>query len=147
MIVNVFSKKEFTTFMHLREINDKTVLDSNEYFLCIDSTGGPHSIPFFNKTHPNVLQMHFDDVFDDRTNWGEDIQDYYTAKAPTQSDILEMYYFIKGVPSEATINIYCTKGQSRSKAVGDFLKGTVEYKNDGSAYDRIVSILGEIDDR
>jgi len=149
MNVRVFSKTKFITLMHLSEINDRTVCDSNEYYLCIDSTGGPHSKPFFEKHHANVCQMYFDDVFSDKKNWGEDIQDYYYAKAPTESDIVHMYRFVNKVPREAAINIYCTKGKSRSRAVGDFILGTHQFRNDGSAYDRIVGIMEEIkhDDR
>ena len=83
MIAVSYSKKDFVSKMQSENITDVTVEDTNDYYICIDSTGGPNSEPYFKQFHPNVLNLCFDDVAEDQTNWGEDIQSYYKAVAPT----------------------------------------------------------------
>ena len=94
MIAVSYSKKDFVSKMQKENITDTTVEDTNDYYICIDSTGGPDSEPYFKQFHPNVLNLCFDDVSTDSTNWGEDIKDYYTAVAPTLTQIQHISNFL-----------------------------------------------------
>ena len=78
MIAVSYSKKDFVSKMQSDDITDVTVEDTNDYYICIDSTGGPTSEPYFEQFHPNVLNLCFDDVAEDSTNCGEDIKAYHT---------------------------------------------------------------------
>ena len=128
MIAVSYSKKDFVSKMQKENITDTTVEDTNDYYICIDSTGGPDSEPYFKQFHPNVLNLCFDDVSTDSTNWGEDIKDYYTAVAPTLTQIQHISNFLKDACG--TVHIHCMKGESRSKAVADYVNNT-RIKHDG----------------
>jgi len=137
-----YSKLDFISKLQAEGITDQTVEDSNDYYICIDSTGGPGSEPYFNKFHPNVLNLSFDDVSEDQLNWGEDIKDYYRAVAPTITQMSYIKTFIDN--AVGNIHIHCTKGQSRSKAVADFIN-KIESKQDSKyAYNLIRSTLDEL---
>jgi len=121
MIVKVFSKKNFVAVMLDNNISDASVEASGEYFICIDSTGGPDSQPYFSETHSNVIRLVFDDVEIDSLNWGADIQAYYEAKSMCEDHAVDLFKFIQTIPKNSTINIHCAKGQSRSVAVKSFI--------------------------
>jgi predicted protein tyrosine phosphatase len=121
MNINVVSKKEFVTILVVNNITDTTVDDCGQYFICIDSTGGPESAPYFQQTHSNVIRLVFDDVETDCSNWGPDIQAYYNAVAMREEQAHLLYKFIEAIPKNSTINIHCAKGQSRSVAVKSFI--------------------------
>jgi predicted protein tyrosine phosphatase len=122
MIVKVFSKQDFVSSMVEQTITDATVDKSADYYICIDSTGGPDSVEYFKDLHANVIRLVFDDVEQDTRMWGNDIQDYYNAVAMTESQAQDLYKFIQTIPKTSTINIHCAKGQSRSVAIASFLQ-------------------------
>ena len=125
MIAVSYSKKDFVSKMQSENITDVTVEDTNDYYICIDSTGGPNSEPYFKQFHPNVLNLCFDDVAEDQTNWGEDIQSYYKAVAPTLTQIQHISNFLKDACG--TIHVHCMKGESRSKAVADYVSYRIHH--------------------
>lgn len=121
MIVKVFSKVDFVNSLLSNHITDDNVEQSGQYFICIDSTGGPRSAAYFEQSHNNVIRLVFDDVEEDAVMWGNDIQAHYDAVAMTMPQAVDLYEFIKTIPKNSTINIHCAKGQSRSVAVQSFL--------------------------
>jgi ethanolamine utilization protein EutA (predicted chaperonin) len=84
------------------------------YYISILPTGGPHSFPIFNENYPNVITLIFDDVLMDcvKTNPGSNSLRFARAMTKKQAD--ELCKFIKRVPTNATINIHCVEGKSRS---------------------------------
>lgn len=92
-----------------------------EYYICINSAGGSDSEIIFEDSL-RVKNFWFDDTLFDTVKWGPDIQDYYPAIAITYEQGFELYEFIKKIPQDAVVNVYCSKGSSRSGAVGQFLK-------------------------
>ena len=124
MKTQVYSKETFIKEMNSRGINDSTVSSVPEYFICIDPTGGPHSVKFFKEEHPNVIRLQFDDCESDETKWGENIQAFYEAKAMVLEQAEIIVNFVKSMPADAIVNIFCTKGMSRSVAVASFLNNT-----------------------
>ena len=121
MNIKVLSKKEFVSKMLSDNITDESVGSCGQYFICIDSTGGPDSTAYFERPHSNVIRLVFDDVEADCTNWGPDIQAYYNAIAMHEEQAHILFEFIRAIPKNSTINIYCAKGQSRSVAVKSFI--------------------------
>lgn len=137
-----YSKSEFVAKMKKEEITDKTVEDTNDYYICIDPTGGPNSEPYFEKIHPNVLNICFDDVAEDVTHWGDDIKAYYKAVAPTLVQITCIKSFLNN--AVGTVHVHCMKGESRSKAVVDYVNNSWT-DNDGKyAYGIIRNTLDEL---
>lgn len=130
MNINVLSKKDFVSAMLANNITDDSVENCNEFFICIDSTGGPDSVAYFNRHHFNVIRLVFDDVEVDSKNWGPDIQAYYDAVAMREHQAQELFDFIQTIPKNSTINIHCAKGQSRSVAIQSFILG----KEDGNSH-------------
>lgn len=121
MKTRVFSKETFIKAMESSSITDASVDSIREYFICIDSSGGPYSTSYFLQEHPNVIQLVFDDCEQDETKWGVDINSYYDAKAMISEQAEDLIKFIRCIPEGSTVNIYCTKGQSRSIAVDAFI--------------------------
>lgn len=117
----VYSKDAFVNAMKTRNIDDTNVSFLAEYFICIDPTGGLHARRYFFRDHVNVIRLEFDDCVEDTIKWGEDIQEHYNARAMTRSQAEILVKFIKQMPVESIINIYCTKGKSRSVAVESFI--------------------------
>lgn len=126
----VYSKDRFINEMTVRNITDSNVEESPEFFICIDPTGGPKSEPFFKENHHNVIKLQFDDCEQDEVKWGEKIQSYYDAKAMTFDQAKEIIFFLKKIPSNAAVNIYCWHGESRSVAVASLLNN----KEDGNPH-------------
>lgn len=145
----IYSKNNFVEEMRRRNINDDTVESVNEYFICIDSSGGDGAIAYFKESHPNVIRETFDDVKEDMTKWGPDIKRYFSGIAITETQASNIAKFIKHIPVGSLINIHCFKGESRSKAVADFIDATIfgrEIDDDGddqSGYYRIKEMLEE----
>jgi predicted protein tyrosine phosphatase len=117
----VYSKDAFVNAMKTRNIDDTNVSFLAEYFICIDPTSGLHARRYFFRDHVNVIRLEFDDCVEDTIKWGEDIQEHYNARAMTRSQAEILVKFIKQMPVESIINIYCTKGKSRSVAVESFI--------------------------
>jgi len=124
MKTTVYSKDAFVNAMKLRNIDDTNVSYLAEYFICIDPTGGPYAYRYFFRDHPNVIRLVFDDCIENTVKWGEEIQAHYDARAMTLDQAELLIEFIKKIPPESIINIYCTKGKSRSIAVESFINNT-----------------------
>jgi predicted protein tyrosine phosphatase len=126
MRTRVFSKETFVKAMESRNITDDTVETLKEYFICIDPTGGPSSQRYFLQDHHNVIRLVFDDCQQDEVKWGIDINANYNAKAMVIEQAELLVKFIKQIPDDMFVNIYCTKGKSRSVAVASFINNQTE---------------------
>lgn len=111
MIVKTYSRKTFQTLTYL----------TNEFYICLNSSGGEHSMPVFTEDQLNVINLWFDDVVQDEVKWGEAIQSWLVARVITEAQSNRLYNFIEQIPSNSTVNIYCSAGVSRSGAVATFL--------------------------
>jgi predicted protein tyrosine phosphatase len=112
MIVNLFSRKTF----------DKSLYSDNEFYVCINSSGGDDSITLMPMQKPNIINLWFDDVEQDQRKWGEEVGHWVDAKAITYAQADNLYNFLKNISNDSVINVYCSKGISRSGAVAEFLK-------------------------
>ena len=92
---------------------------SNEYYISILPDGGPKSTPVFKENYPNVITLIFSDVLVDciKTQY-PDGTGLRFARAMTKTQADELCAFIKSIPTNATINIHCVYGKSRSVAIG-----------------------------
>lgn len=107
------------------EFKDSTLSNyPNDFFICINATGMLHSIPHFKKDHNNVINLYFDDTEVDKEKWLGPIK--YTAKACTKEQAQQIVEFVDNIPDGSTVHIYCTRGESRSPAIGFFIR---EYRN------------------
>jgi hypothetical protein len=122
MKVTSYSKNEFLNLATSRDINDDTVDGLNEFFICVEPSGGPDSVDYFLKPHSNVVSVQFDDVSEDSKKWGPDVQAWFEAKAMTENHAKILIDFIKSINSDSQVHVYCTKGLSRSKSVADFIR-------------------------
>lgn len=132
--VITYSRKQFSDTIHCNDINVGTF--TNDYFICINSSGGIHSEPYFNKDHNNVFNTYFDDVVEDgKKYYGPTDSEYeYNARAMTVSQAKELHKFIHNIPDNSRIHIYCTKGKSRSVAVRKYIDEFINntpYNDDG----------------
>lgn len=135
MFINVttYSLKDFASTV----FNDMNVADfHNDYFICINASGNMHSIPYFHKEHHNVLNVYFDDVIEDTVKYygPTDSEFPFNAKACTNKQAKDIYDFIKSIPNNSSLHIYCTKGKSRSVAVANFVNeyiNKIEYSTKG----------------
>jgi predicted protein tyrosine phosphatase len=111
-MINVFSRDAMINHITLHGVQP------DEYYISILSTGGPKGVPIFKEGYPNVITLVFDDVVVDciKTKYpdGEGLR-YARAMTPAQADTL--CNFIKTIPNNATINVHCVQGESRSVGV------------------------------
>ncbi len=137
MNVITYSKSKFIDLAVSRNINDQTVEEFDEFFICIEPTGGPDSIDYFSSPHPNVLSLNFDDVAEDHKKWAPDFHMWFDARAmrKEQADIL--INFIKRLTPNSHVHVYCTKGITRSKAVGDFIREELLFWDEQKPVDQI----------
>jgi len=124
MKVKNYNKEEFDKFCEQLNINDATVEDTGEYFICIDNHWEKNNR--FLKKHNNVLHLGFDDVAEDQYKSVADNDDDFVvgrayARAMTTAQAEECFNFIDSVPDNSSIRIYCTHGESRSIAIKDFI--------------------------
>lgn len=135
MIVNVFSRKTFS----------KSLYNTLEYFICINSTGGEDSTSLLPMQATNVINLWFDDVEQDETKWGEEVKHWVHAQAISYSQANNLYSFLERIPEESTLNVYCSKGVSRSGAIAEFLKrernAQVVSKNEINPNKRVLAYL------
>jgi len=125
MLVEYRSKESFITYAKFNDIDDTTVDNKKDFFICIEPSGGPHCDPYFKRQHSNVITLKFDDVPEDTRKWGGDFDMWFEAKAMRGYQADELVKFIKTIPEDANVHVYCIKGQVRSKAVADFIKETL----------------------
>lgn len=118
--VRVLDKQSFRNYCEHNSLHEKVIETSNCSVVCIDPTGGPDSDPMFENSHPNVLRVVFDDVEKDERKWGENVKQYFDAKAMTIEQGKSIVDFLKTVPNNNNLFIYCSRGKSRSGAVGVF---------------------------
>lgn len=105
-------------------INDET-LASQDYYICIHSTGWIHSIPVFKHNHKNVLNLWFDDVEVTglkTITWFNNTQRTIFATACSDDTAKQIINFISSIPANSTIHVYCAKGRSRSVAVANYIR-------------------------
>ena len=118
--IHVLSKQGFRDHCEQNAVREEIIEYINCSFVCIDPTGGPDSDSIFENEHPNVLRVVFDDVEQDERKWGEDVQHFFEAKAMTVEQGQQIVNFLKAVPENNDLFIFCSKGESRSGAVGIF---------------------------
>jgi predicted protein tyrosine phosphatase len=101
----------------------------NEYYISILPTGGPKGDPIFDQSS-NVIILVFDDVEQDlvKDKWPDGIGNFI-AKAMTIQQADELCAFIKTIPNDATINIHCVEGKSRSVAVASAIENSPQKGN------------------
>lgn len=119
------SQNKFTEKMEELFINDSNVEQfTNNFFICLNSTGWIHSIPYFKENHFNVINLYFDDVEisgPKEIQWFGDTTKIIEAIAMDKEQAKELISFINKIPENSNIYVYCAKGKSRSGAVEDFL--------------------------
>lgn len=119
------SQHEFKKLMVNNGITDATVEDNpNIFYICLNSSGWIHSIPYFTKDHPNVINLYFDDVEQSgpkEIQWFNGTTKVIDAIAMNNDQADQLAKFIYGIPKNSTIYMYCAKGISRSGAVEDFI--------------------------
>lgn len=119
--IHRYSKDDFIRQMSIGKINDQTVKNYlNNFFICLNSTGWKHSVPYFKEEHLNVINLYFDDVEQDgpkEIQWFNNTTKTIHAKAITADQASELKKFIEIIPDSSILHIYCAKGQSRSAAV------------------------------
>lgn len=125
MKINVYSQDNF----RLLGFNDDNVENlTNDYFICINSTGSNnvsmYNVPIFKKKHLNVINLWFDDTEKNKIKIAGDIIYFAIACSINQARMIRN--FINDIPIDATVHIYCAKGQSRSPAIRKFIE---DYRN------------------
>lgn len=125
--IYVFNQRDFENVCTLNGFNDKSLL--TDKYICdkiafISILGTSESLKyageednshFFKKPNRSVLNVEFDDV-DSDTNI-----DGYCFKAISQEQADEIFNFIENNVGK-TFLIHCRAGESRSAAVGQFIK-------------------------
>lgn len=112
MIVKNYSRKTFKTLEY----------KPDEFYICINSSGGPHSEAILDPSLPNVYNIWFDDVEKDGYKYGNDTDYWINSKGITYRQAFRLYEFILTIPQDATVNVHCSAGRCRSGAVSQFLK-------------------------
>lgn len=124
MKINRISQANFKSLMEQQNITDQTVDSSNDFYICLNSTGWIHSIPYFKEEHANVINLYFDDVESSgpkEIQWFGGETKIIDAIAMNERQAEQLVRFISTIPSDATLYVYCAKGKSRSRAVEDFI--------------------------
>lgn len=116
--IKLYSKE---LFKQVIEVTDDTVEQSSDYFICVNSTGHIHGIPYFNQPHINVLNCTFDDTDHDHTKFDNIFNVEFSAKACTPEQAETIVKFIDTIPDGSVVHIYCAKGKSRSPAIAKFI--------------------------
>lgn len=105
-------------------MKDISHLDLEDYVIGIHSNGWIHSKEIFPSSN-NVLNLWFEDV--EKTGlkaiqWFNNTQRVIYATACSDNQAKQIIDFIRKIPDNATLHIYCAKGQSRSVAVANYIK-------------------------
>lgn len=110
--------------MEERSITDSNVSETGDFYICLNSTGWIHSIPYFKEEHYNVINLYFDDVESSgpkEIQWFNGETRTIDAIAMNEEQADHLVKFISTIPVDATVYVYCAKGKSRSRAVEDFI--------------------------
>lgn len=130
MIVKVYPQFDF---YNSTQFHDNNVEQFNtDFFICLNSSGHIHSIPYFKSNHYNVLNMFFDDTDVNRIKVTGELVYYAWACTNQQAKLIRN--FIDTIPQDATVHIYCAKGKSRSPAVAKFIEEHRNLNVDNSYY-------------
>jgi predicted protein tyrosine phosphatase len=122
-MIKVFSYDQMKNYVSSNEIK------SDEYYISILSTGGPYGIPIF-KQSPNIFTMIFDDVkYNCLKTQYPDGNGLRWARAITEQQADSVARFVNQIPTNATINIHCAWGHSRSKAVAAAIENAIPAGN------------------
>lgn len=132
MIIRAFSHENFDVMCLKNNLNDDTVeINNNTAYISIicteecrryyleDETGH-----WFKKDHPNVLNLDFDDITEDKMYKGH----LFKAMSEEQAD--KCIEFIENNKNK-NFEIHCTAGISRSGAVSQFI---FEFYNQDKVY-------------
>lgn len=131
------SQQKFKNQMKKLKIDDSNVEHfKNNFFICLNSSGWMHSIPYFKENHFNVINLYFDDVEISETisvKWFGGGLKVIEKKAMSKDQATELVNFINQIPKNANVYVYCAKGKSRSGAVEDFLSELINHKHELNA--------------
>ena len=105
--ISIYSRVEFISYLTTNNINDDTVESTDEYFISILPTGGPKGVKVFDRDHPNVITLIFDDVLQDELkDKYPDGVGYFTARAFTIGQAKVLKEFIYSMDIDKKINIH-----------------------------------------
>ena len=124
MKIEVCSHYAFDNAMkHTLHLNDDNVEDSNMAFISI--IGTPACLTYyldegdtkhhFEKEHPNVINLDFDDIGYDEFEW-----EGHIFKGMSDEQAQRLFDFIEE-NIDKSFRIHCRAGFSRSQAVGNFI--------------------------
>jgi len=106
-------------------MKDVHPIPSNEYLIGITSNGNwIHSNPVM-KDAINVLNLKFEDVEKSGLKviqWFNNTQRIIYASICSVNQAKQIVDFIRKIPKNATLHVYCAKGQSRSVAVANYVR-------------------------
>lgn len=125
--IKVFSVDEFR-----KKPIKKNILENNEYLIGIHSNGWIHSIPVIKEKHDRVLNLWFEDV--EKTGlkaikWFNNTHRIIYAVRCSREQGKEIVDFVKRIPNNSTLYIYCAKGQSRSPAVANYVRKYINHES------------------
>lgn len=148
LIVKRYSRDDFKKMAEAVGITDITVDNFPEYFICINSTGWIHKIPYFNQEHNNVINLYFDDIYETGLKvipWFNNDKRIIYAKACNKEQAILLKNFIKRIPDGSTIHVYCAKGKSRSKGVEMYIQEMYnQIPASGSINSNVYDLLKEV---
>jgi len=119
MKVKILSKPEFNQVMGNNKIDDSNVDQIPAALISINDTHGNWSVSWFDRDHPNVLRLWFDDV-EHNNEVSPTNQDSCSAFSEDQAH--QVIEFVKN-NREKNFIVHCSAGISRSGAVGTFING------------------------
>ena len=126
--VKVLSKPEFNQFMGENSITDENVEErlSNMALISINDTEGRWNVSWFDRDHPNVFRLWFDDVENDEQ---KSPTNPFTCRAFSDEQAKQLFNFIKENENKDFI-VHCSAGISRSGAVGYFINDYLDSDNE-----------------
>ena len=119
MKVKILSKPEFNQVMGNNKIDDNNVETIPSALISINDSFGNWSVSWFDRDHPNVLRLWFDDIEHNNevspTNQG-------SCSAFSDEQAHQVIEFVKQ-NRDKNFLVHCSAGISRSGAVGTFING------------------------
>jgi len=127
--IRVLSKPEFNQAMGQNNITDENVETrmKDSALISINDTEGSWNKSWFDRDHPNVIRLWFDDVENDEQ---KSPTNAFTCKAFSVEQAEQLFNFIKKNADKDFI-VHCSAGISRSGAVGSFIN---DYLNSDMEY-------------
>ena len=126
--IKILSKPEFNQFMGEYGISDENVESRMKdiALISINDTEGQWNASWFDRDHPNVLRLWFDDVSTDEQ---KSPTNPFTCRAFTEDQARMVFEFIKS-NSDKDFLVHCSAGISRSGAVGSFINDYLDSDRD-----------------